>query len=105
MENRVEILFPILNNEIKQRINQSVEIMLADNVKAREQDASGHYHYVERIADEVEINSQQWLCEKALLARKPDIKENKSIHDLKEKIVRFGSLSVSSFKKLYRSKY
>jgi exopolyphosphatase / guanosine-5'-triphosphate,3'-diphosphate pyrophosphatase len=28
-----------------------------------------------------------------------------SIHDLKEKIVRFGSLSVSSFKKLYSSKF
>ena len=58
MENRVEILFPILKDHLKQRIFKSIDIMLADNVKAREQDSTGLYHYVERKPNEVEINSQ-----------------------------------------------
>ena len=64
MENRVEILFPILQDHLKQRIFKCLDIMLADNVKAREQDSSGHYHYVERNADENEVNSQLILCER-----------------------------------------
>ena len=43
--------------------------MLADNVKAREQDSSGDYHYVERKPDEAEVNSQLKLCEMAHDAR------------------------------------
>ena len=65
METRVEILFPILDGFLKQRIHKWVDIMLADNSKAREQDSDGHYHYVERKADEVEVNSQSQLCELA----------------------------------------
>lgn len=38
-----------------------LDIMLADNVKAREQDASGDYHYVTRLPDEEEIDSQAIL--------------------------------------------
>jgi polyphosphate kinase len=104
MENRVEILFPILNNAIKQRIHKSIELMLTDNVKAREQDASGHYHYVQRKDGEIEVNSQHLLCELAYQVRKTELHENKSVQDLKQKIVRFGSLSISGFKKLYKSK-
>lgn len=66
MEKRVEILFPILNERIKVRLLQSVHLMLADNVKAREQDSTGQYHYVKRHPHE-EINSQltlyEWACQ------------------------------------------
>lgn len=65
MENRVELLFPILENHLKQRILKWVGLMLADNVKAREQDPTGHYHYVEQKPNEVKINSQLMLCEMA----------------------------------------
>lgn len=69
MENRVEILFPILKGHLKQRIRTWVKLMLADNVKAREQNNSGHYHYVEKAADEREVNSQLILYEMAQHAR------------------------------------
>ncbi|HZG73326.1 MAG TPA: polyphosphate kinase 1, partial [Chondromyces sp.] len=104
MENRVEILFPILDNRIKRRIHQSVEIMLADNMKAREQDASGRYHYVERKDGEIEINSQQLLCEMAYLARKTELRENKTAQDLERKVARIGNLSTSHVKRSYKSK-
>lgn len=65
MENRVEILFPILKNHLKLRIFKWLHIMLTDNVKAREQDSSGHYHYVEQGPNELPVNSQQILCKLA----------------------------------------
>lgn len=62
MENRVEILFPILKNHLKLRIFKWLHITLTDNVKAREQDSSGRYHYVEKGPNELPINSQEILC-------------------------------------------
>ena len=79
MENRVEILFPILKGHLKQRILNWVDIMLADNVKAREQDSSGDYHYVERKPDEAEVNSQLKLCEMAHDAREHEEEKKKTI--------------------------
>ncbi|WP_081415186.1 RNA degradosome polyphosphate kinase [Ectobacillus panaciterrae] len=58
MENRVEILFPILDSRLKKRIQNWVSLMLADNVKAREQDDEGNYHYVKRAENAPIINSQ-----------------------------------------------
>ena len=69
MENRVEILFPILKGHLKQRIKTWMKLMLADNVKAREQNSVGHYHYVEKAANEREVNSQLILYEMAPHAR------------------------------------
>ncbi|MDQ0860419.1 RNA degradosome polyphosphate kinase [Bacillus sp. V2I10] len=63
MEKRVEILFPIFDGSIKSRISNLLSIMLTDNVKAREQDSSGNYRYVSRIADEPEIDSQAILAQ------------------------------------------
>jgi polyphosphate kinase len=63
MDNRVEILFPVLNLNLKQRIKKWLMLMLSDNVKAREQDSTGEYHYLEMAKEENEIDSQQMLCE------------------------------------------
>jgi polyphosphate kinase len=63
MEKRVELAFPIYNHELKERIKQILTIFLADNVKAREQDEFGNYHYVEKSPDEAEIDSQ-WTFSK-----------------------------------------
>ncbi|TKC16395.1 RNA degradosome polyphosphate kinase [Robertmurraya kyonggiensis] len=65
MEYRVEILFPILKEHLKLRVHDILNLMLKDNCKARVQDSNGKYHYVERIDDEEEIDSQQLLCERA----------------------------------------
>lgn len=40
--------------------------MLADNVKAREQDQEGNYHYVIKKENELSINSQEIFCQYAL---------------------------------------
>jgi polyphosphate kinase len=61
MENRVEILFPIFGGNLKKKIKHLLELQLSDNVKAREQDENGVYHYVKREEGEEEIDSQSIL--------------------------------------------
>lgn len=51
MERRIEILFPILQSSIRQRIKTMLSLMLSDNVKARYQTSDGVYHYVLRTND------------------------------------------------------
>ncbi|MFC4320010.1 RNA degradosome polyphosphate kinase [Litchfieldia salsa] len=65
MEKRVEILFPIFEGHIKLRISQILDAQLADNVKAREQDEEGVYHYVSRTDVDQFFDSQQFLFNQA----------------------------------------
>jgi len=46
MRKRIEILFPIMDEEHKQYLKDCLALALADNVKAREQTAAGSYYYV-----------------------------------------------------------
>ncbi|WLR52099.1 RNA degradosome polyphosphate kinase [Bacillus tianshenii] len=65
MIKRVEILFPIYDREIKARVKKIMNIMLEDNVKAREQGEHGMYHYVQRQPGEKRVNSQMVLYDMA----------------------------------------
>ncbi|MFC2949839.1 RNA degradosome polyphosphate kinase [Virgibacillus sediminis] len=58
MDKRVEISFPIYERSIKGRIREILEIILNDNVKARELDSDGTYHYVRPAAGSERIESQ-----------------------------------------------
>jgi polyphosphate kinase len=96
MDHRVEILFPILSSHLKEKIYTVLELVLKDNVKAREQDSSGHYHYVERNADENEVNSQLILCERPFSKVQSKDKEKKSTMGFKNLL--------TSIKKLFHFK-
>ncbi|MCQ6278787.1 RNA degradosome polyphosphate kinase [Bacillus sp. EB600] len=65
MDRRVEILFPIFEGDSKIRLKEALASALADNVKAREQDVDGRYHYVSRGKTDPEIESQIVLFDKA----------------------------------------
>ncbi|RSL34504.1 RNA degradosome polyphosphate kinase [Salibacterium salarium] len=67
MEKRIEIMFPILDSFLKQRLKTILEITLNDNQKARIQDTSGKYYYVTADEDEPAVNSQLQLFEQASL--------------------------------------
>ncbi|OKL37276.1 RNA degradosome polyphosphate kinase [Domibacillus mangrovi] len=58
MIKRVEILFPIIEDELKDRLTNFLQLQLSDNAKARYQDSEGNFHYVERNKGDVYINSQ-----------------------------------------------
>lgn len=60
MEKRIEISFPILEFEMKARIKAILRLILADNVKTREQNKDGEYYYVinnkaEKIDSQVKL--------------------------------------------------
>ena len=63
MDKRIEILFPILQSNLKQKVKATLDLILKDNVKARVQDSNGIYHYVKKNTNEPSINSQQKLMQ------------------------------------------
>ncbi|MEZ0479614.1 RNA degradosome polyphosphate kinase [Planococcus sp. SSTMD024] len=65
LNNRIEILFPILDKRVKGQVWDILELGLRDNVKAREQDEEGNYGYVRRIEGQAVIDSQMELFERA----------------------------------------
>ena len=64
MIKRVEILFPIFDTTIKQRIMDAVNTELEDNMKARVQDANGVYHYKEQRGQKA-VDSQNVFLKQA----------------------------------------
>lgn len=97
MENRVEILFPILKDHLKERVYTWLDLMLKDNVKAREQDKHGEYHYVKCQPHNEAINSQDILCQMAYNAKKL---QNGTVNEWKHKLVKLKLASLGSIKKL-----
>ncbi|WP_147534627.1 RNA degradosome polyphosphate kinase [Bacillus marasmi] len=69
LDKRVEIMFPILVTDLKERVNQVLSLALVDNVKAREMDCDGLYDYVSKREWETEVESQLELFHMA----NPDI--------------------------------
>lgn len=65
MERRVELLFPIFEKPMKKRVKDILDLILADNVKAREQRSDGTYQYVQPKEGEKRIDSQMTLFQKA----------------------------------------
>lgn len=65
LNRRVELLFPIEEIKIKDRIKNILNIMIMDNVKARLMDESGEYFKVKIKDNDDRINSQEYLCDLA----------------------------------------
>lgn len=65
MIKRVELMFPIYDPPIKERIKNILDISLRDNLKSREQASDGTYHYVRAGINEADCNSQMLLYDMA----------------------------------------
>ncbi len=61
LNRRVEVLFPVLDKDIRKVILEEIlRVHLADNTKARRMLPTGHYERVETDGQK-EVNSQEWL--------------------------------------------
>ena len=69
-ERRVEVAAPIPDKRLADRVAEMFEVMLHDNVKAREQGKNGKYSHVVRKDGEEQLNSQLYFYEKAYEAAK-----------------------------------
>lgn len=74
-EKRVEVACPIYDEQIKMRLVRYLNIMLADNVKAREMLSDGTYR--KKQGGERQICAQEYFMKEALNAKRPVKMEEK----------------------------
>lgn len=60
---RVEVVFPAEDKDVKKKVLQVLDLCLRDNVKARELEPNGTYHYMRRKAGQRRVNMQEKLLE------------------------------------------
>jgi polyphosphate kinase len=68
---RVEVCFPVEDAELRERVDQALDIYWRDNVKAREQTAGGTY--VRRGIEGERVDAQALFREQARQRKKPNI--------------------------------
>ncbi|RHR25243.1 polyphosphate kinase 1 [Clostridium sp. AF19-22AC] len=68
-EKRVEVACPIYDESIKKRLARSLNVMLADNVKARVMQDDGTYQ--KKSVGEKTVNAQEIFMKEALQAKRP----------------------------------
>ncbi|HEM56094.1 MAG TPA: RNA degradosome polyphosphate kinase, partial [Thermodesulfobium narugense] len=81
LDRRIEIIFPIENEQLKERIKRYLNIMLKDNTKARELREDGTYVRVTQSSQN-KIDSQILLYETTLKSAELKNKEIKAIKNL-----------------------
>lgn len=67
LDRRVEIVFPVLEEELKEKALHILKTELMDNVKARIMQPDGHYEKPDRRGREA-VNSQEQFCREAVAA-------------------------------------
>lgn len=67
LDRRVEILFPVLDNTLKEKVKHILDVELADNTKAHVLKPDGEYEKIDRRG-KVLVNSQKQFCEEAVAA-------------------------------------
>ncbi len=70
LERRVEILFPVEKDELKDELKQILQIQLDDNIKASEQQSDGDYVRVRRKPNQESLLAQRTFCEMAVSTAK-----------------------------------
>ena len=67
LDRRVEILFPVLDDELKKRVRHILDVELADTLKAHVLHADGNYEKVDRRG-KAALSSQDVFCKEAMEA-------------------------------------
>ena len=67
LDRRVEILFPVLDDTLKEKVKHILDVELADNTKAHVLKPDGEYEKIDRRG-KVLVNSQKQFCEEAVEA-------------------------------------
>ena len=66
LDRRVEIIFPVLEDSLKEKAKHILKVELEDNVKANVLQSDGTYHKVDRRGKQ-KLNSQEVFCHEAKL--------------------------------------
>ena len=74
LDKRVEIVFPVEEEEVQRKVMHILEVELADNVKAHILQPDGSYEKPDRRG-KVQVNSQDQFCEEAVRAAAAELKK------------------------------
>ncbi|WP_077609890.1 RNA degradosome polyphosphate kinase [Clostridium sp. Marseille-P2415] len=72
LDKRVEIMFPVEDNRLKEQILHVMKVQLEDNVKAHILQSDGTYEKPDKRG-KVLVNSQEYFCEEAVLNVKTEL--------------------------------
>ena len=72
LDRRVEITFPVLDEELKEKILHILQVQLDDNVKAHILMPDGTYEKIDKRG-KVLVNAQETFCEEAVQAVKDEL--------------------------------
>ena len=79
LEKRVEIVFPVEDEQIKKEVMHILDVQMKDNVKASILQADGTYVKPDKRG-KVLVNSQEYFCKEATVrAEKPKEQENSRV--------------------------
>lgn len=86
LDQRVEILFPVVDEELKRQVIQIVDVQLADNVKAYLLKPDGSYEKADKRGRSL-VNAQEYFCRQAAktarkYARKNDVHQTRILTPL-----------------------
>ena len=65
LDKRVEIMFPVEDEECKKAVKHILSVQLADNVKAHILQPDGSYSKIDKHG-KVLVNSQEYFCKEAV---------------------------------------
>jgi polyphosphate kinase len=82
LERRVEIMFPVLNSELKEKVYHVLEVQLADNEKAQLLQPDGSYEKIDADGEEPR-NAQDEFCKEYVRQAKSLEKEKQSARTFK----------------------
>lgn len=85
LERRVEILFPVLNPELKEKVWHILDVQLRDTVKAQLLKPDGTYEKVDKRGKEL-CNAQEQFCKEYIAATRKDKEEQKQARTFKPEI-------------------
>ena len=80
LERRVEILFPIEEPDLKERVYHILDVMLRDTLKARIMDEDGSYLRIDKRGKEL-LSCQEEFCREAVIKTEENIKKVKSVEN------------------------
>ena len=92
---RVEVATPIEDERLKKRIRDMFNVMMNDNVKAREMQNDGSYIYAERKENEEPLNSQEFFYAEAYKRIAEKNEKQKRMKNAREKKAASTKPSVS----------
>lgn len=89
LERRVEILFPVLNAELKEKVLHVLDVQLSDTQKAQFLQADGSYHKLEKQGKEL-YNAQDEFCKEYMALASIKEKAEQQARTFKPEVNRNG---------------